>query len=229
MISVKKGILILLIFIVMLQPVFARAGGGGGGSGGGGSGGHSSQPHTSQRNEGSPIVGIVGTGACIATFIYFKRRKARLMHQEIEDDLLDALKQDEFWNEKDLKKKVKEKYFVIQNAWSKQDLETLKKHLSEHLYEQWQLKIEWQHYQNQSNLLDHIQLFKVMIVDFNDAIDNHQDYFWVYIEGKMKDVFVEDGQILESHQDPFVEYWKFIRQDHDILLDEIKQQDEVES
>lgn len=225
----KKGIIILFVFIVMLQPVFARAGGGSAGGGGGGGGSHSSHPHTSQRKNGSPFVGIVGTGACIAAFVYFKRRKARLMHQQIEDDLLEASNQDEFWDEKDLKRKVKDKYFVIQEAWSKQDLETLKKHLSEHLYERWQLKIEWQQYQNQSNLLDYIQLFKVMIVDLYDAIDNHQDYFWVYIEGKMKDVLMEDGQILESHQDSFVEYWKFIRQGNDILLDEIKQQEEVES
>ena len=62
-----------------------------------------------------------------------------------------------------------------------------------------------------------------------DDIDNHQDYFWVYIEGKMNDTMVQDEQIIESHHDTFVEYWKFIRYGDDILLDEIKQQDEVES
>ena len=77
--------------------------------------------------------------------------------------------------------------------------------------------------------IDNIQLFKVILVDLYDDIDNHQDYFWVYIEGKMNDTMVQDEQIIESHHDTFVEYWKFIRYGDDILLDEIKQQDEVES
>ena len=151
------------------------------------------------------------------------------MYQEIEENLLEAYSQDTFWNEKNLKNKVREQYFIIQNAWSNQDLKILKQHLSEYLYEQWQMKIEWQQFQEQSKLLEHIQLFKVMIVDLHDAIDNHQDYFWVYIERKMQDSFIEGGQVTDSHNETFVEYWKFIRHGNDILLDEMKQQDEVES
>lgn len=219
--TVKKEITFLIVFMLMLQPVFVRAGGGGG---------HSSLPHTSyQRGNGSPVVGIIGVSACIGMTVYWRRKKARLMHQEIEENLLEAYSQDTFWNEKKLKKKVREQYFIIQNAWSNQDIEILKQHLSEYLYEQWQMKIEWQQFQEQSNLLEHIQLFKVMIVDLYDAIDNHQDYFWVYIEGKMQDSFIEEGQVTDSHNETFVGYWKFIRHGNDILLDEMKQQGEVES
>lgn len=218
---VKKGITFLIVFMLMLQPVFVRAGGGGG---------HSSLPHTShQRGNGSPLVGIMGVSACIGMTVYWRRKKARLMYQEIEENLLEAYSQDTFWNEKNLKNKVREQYFIIQNAWSNQDLKILKQHLSEYLYEQWQMKIEWQQFQEQSKLLEHIQLFKVMIVDLHDAIDNHQDYFWVYIERKMQDSFIEGGQVTDSHNETFVEYWKFIRHGNDILLDEMKQQDEVES
>lgn len=227
----KKVIIILFIFIFMCQPVFARAGGGS--SSGGGSRGHSSHtssPHTSSRRQGgSPIAGVLGVGGCLMMMLYWKRHKARKMHQEIVDDIKTAYQQDTFWDEKVLKKKVEEQYFKIQKAWSKQDLTTLKLCLSDALYERWQLKMEWQQYQNQQNVLDNIQLFKVILVDLYDDIDNHQDYFWVYIEGKMNDTMVQDEQIIESHHDTFVEYWKFIRYGDDILLDEIKQQDEVES
>ena len=118
---------------------------------------------------------------------------------------------------------------IIQEAWSKQDLETLKKHLSESLYEQWKLKIEWQQFQQQYNQLDHIQLLKVILVDLHDAIDNQQDFFWVYIEGKMNDLMIEKQEVIASNHECFVEYWKFVRHGNDFLLDEIKQQDEVES
>ena len=105
----------------------------------------------------------------------------------------------------------------------------MKKHLSESLYEQWKLKIEWQQFQQQYNQLDHIQLLKVILVDLHDAIDNQQDFFWVYIEGKMNDLMIEKQEVIASNHDSFVEYWKFVRHGNDFLLDEIKQQDEVES
>ena len=89
-------------------------------------------PHTSQqRGNGSPLVGIMGVSACIGMTVYWRRKKARLMYQEIEENLLEAYSQDTFWNEKNLKNKVREQYFIIQNAWSNQDLKILKQHLNE--------------------------------------------------------------------------------------------------
>ena len=136
--------------------------------------------YTHLSGNGSPIAGVIGIGACMGMIVYWKRKKARHMHQEIKDDLSFAYQQDDFWNEKVLKKKVKEKYLIIQEAWSKQDLETLKKHLSESLYEQWKLKIEWQQFQQQYNQLDHIQLLKVILVDLHDAIAVSYTHLDVY-------------------------------------------------
>lgn len=103
----EKVIIILFIFIFMCQPVFARAGGGS--SSGGGSRGHSSHtssPHTSStRQGGSPIAGVLGAGGCLMMMLYWKRHKARKMHQEIVDDIKTAYQQDTFWDEKVLKKK----------------------------------------------------------------------------------------------------------------------------
>lgn len=48
-----------------------------------------------------------------------------------------------------------------------------------------------------------------------NVLNNDQDCFWVDMEGKMNDTLVE--------------YWKFIRYGYNILLDEMKQQDGVES
>lgn len=227
----KKLLLVFMIFVIMLIPVSARAGGGSSSSGAGSSGSSHTSSHHSRRSagNGSPLAGIMSVGIFAGMVIYRKRRKARQMHREIKNDLSVAYQKDDFWNEQVIKKKVEEKYLIIQEAWSKQDLETLKKHLSESLYEQWKMKINWQQYRQQYNQLEHIQLLKVILVDLHDAIDNQQDFFWVYIEGKMNDSMIENGEVIESHHDSFVEYWKFMRCGNDFLLDEIKQQDEVES
>lgn len=54
--------------------------------------------------------------------------------------------------------------------------------------------------------------------------------FWVYIEGMMDDLTIdEQNQVIESYDGVFVEYWKFKRLGNRILLDEIRQQDEYEN
>ena len=112
----KRLLLVFIVFMILLTPVGARAGGGSSSSGGSS---HTSS-HRSRRSSGngSPIAGVIGIGACMGMIVYWKRKKARHMHQEIKDDLSFAYQQDDFWNEKVLKKKVKEKYLIIQEAWS---------------------------------------------------------------------------------------------------------------
>ena len=103
----KRLLLVFIVFMILLTPVGARAGGGSSSGGGGGGSSHTSS-HRSRRSSGngSPIAGVIGIGACMGMIVYWKRKKARHMHQEIKDDLSFAYQQDDFWNEKVLKKNI---------------------------------------------------------------------------------------------------------------------------
>lgn len=121
----KKIIVIsLIIFVMLIVPVSARAGGGSSGGSSGGSG-SSSHHHDNSRSDGYtypgatliPIIGMLG-------IVYYTRHeKIRRMRKQVKRQLNDAYNQDEFWNEDELKKKVKGAYYRIQEAWSQQDLE----------------------------------------------------------------------------------------------------------
>lgn len=112
----------------------------------------------------------------------------------------------------------------------RQDLKTLKKYLTENLYDAWEAKINWNEFQGKRNELSHIHLLKQNVVNLYDSENDNEDYFWVYIEGKMNDVTVDQqNQVIESYDGVFVEYWKFKRCGKQILLDEVRQQDEYEN
>lgn len=226
----KKYIFVFLFcFIIMLIPVSARAGGGNGGGSGGGSSG---TPHHYHDNDdrkeiypGTSFLVIVGM---LGVVYYIKHEKIKKLHKQAKMQINNAYDKDNFWDEKILKQKVKEAYYQIQQAWSQQDLKTLKKYLSDDLYKQWEIKIEWQRYRNERNQLSHILLISKHIVSIYDDDNNDKDYFWVAIEGKMNDVMLSSEEVVDSNNEVFIEYWKFIRNHDYILLDRILQEDEYD-
>ena len=88
------SIFVFIVFMILLTPVGARAGGGSSSGGGGGSSHTSSHRSRRSSGNGSPIAGVIGIGACMGMIVYWKRKKARHMHQEIKDDLYDEMKGD---------------------------------------------------------------------------------------------------------------------------------------
>lgn len=241
----KKRIIISTFFIILCLftgNCYARAGGGSGSGSSGGSGGGGSSSTSPSYYHGhyyghrlyNPIVSVISTGVFIATaygiHAFQRRYKANKLHQRAKKqlDILDD--NDDFWNEERIKKEVKRNYFIIQEAWSKKDLETLKNYLTPQLFDAWQTKMNWQEFQGKKNELSHIQLLKQQVVNLYDSNDDNEDYFWVYIEGKMNDITVDaQNQVIESYDGAFVEYWKFKRSGNRILLDEVRQQEEYES
>lgn len=243
----KKRIIIstfLIMICLLTGNCYARAGGGSGSgsSGGGGSSSSSSSPsyyhdhdhYYYGRRSYNPVSSIVSVGLFIGTiygvYAFQRRYKANKLHQRAKKQLAILDDQDDFWNEKRIKEEVKKSYYLIQEAWGHQDLKTLKKYLTENLYDAWEAKINWNEFQGKRNELSHIHLLKQNVVNLYDSENDNEDYFWVYIEGKMNDVTVDQqNQVIESYDGVFVEYWKFKRCGKQILLDEVRQQDEYEN
>ena len=76
-------------------------------------------------------------------------------------------------------------------------------------------------YEGIRNELSDIRLLKTMVVEVGD------DYFWSYIEGKMRDRMIKGNEVTQDNKGMFVEYWRFIVEEDRIYLDEIRQEDEV--
>lgn len=223
-----RCLFIVCILCFSVSPVYARAGGGGGGSGGGGGGGSSSSGHTphseshpalNEDRAASVILFILGSYSLSCFEKYRRRYKAISMHKAMKKELKE--KNNAFFEEMKMNREVTHYYYAIQNAWSDKDMDTLKQHLSSSLYDQWKTKLNWWEYEGIRNELSDIRLLKTMVVEVGD------DYFWSYIEGKMRDRMIKGDEVTQDNKEIFIEYWRFIVEDDKIYLDEIRQEDEV--
>ena len=150
---------------------------------------------------------------------YRRRYKAISMHKDMKRGL--AEKNNSSFDEKKMNKVVADYYYTIQNAWNDRDMDILKQCLSQSLYDQWETKLNWWEYEGIRNELSDIRLLKTMVVEVGD------DYFWSYIEGKMRDRMIKGNEVTQDNKGIFIEYWRFIVEDDRIYLDEIRQEDEV--
>ncbi len=172
------------------MPICARAGGGsgGGGSGGGGGSSHHFHYHHNGSSSSSSMDGIIfattfiGTGILLHVLSNESYYKAVYRsRKELKERYLDA---------KAMYKQMTEKYYIIQQAWSDVDLDTLKKECSPQLYDQWRVKLEWQENRNERNVLENIRLIRMRIVKVN------KKSVWVYVKGKMKDSLSTQIQVM---------------------------------
>ena len=83
------------------------------------------------RRSYNPVSSIVSVGLFIGTiygvYAFQRRYKANKLHQRAKKQLAILDDQDDFWNEKRIKEEVKKSYYLIQEAWGRQDLKDTKK------------------------------------------------------------------------------------------------------
>jgi len=244
----KKIILLvislILVFNVSIYSVFARAGGGS--SGGSSSEEHSSGSsststspkalHSNSRSDGSqdPLRMIIGNLTfCLVVLspyiaINMKLKKSKLKNKNL---MSKFEKLDSAWKYKDIEKQVIDAYFNIQNAWTKQDMKIAKPYITEDLYNNLNIKIEWMKVRNRKNILKKIKLIDPIPISVNDDEDNMKDNVWYYIEGSMIDYTIDTttNKIIEGNKfkTRFVEYWKFVRNEKNKwVLSKILQENE---
>jgi len=243
--AMKKKCLVYLIILPLLLPLSAHARAGGGGSGGGGgssSGGSSSGSTNSDHYYGhgynDPIGSMFSTIAIGGLLVLipampmlaYRRRVKKKAKQSAA--LLHWLEDtDAIWNEKLIKQRVEDIYYHVQDAWTNAKVEDLKPYLTEHLYEQWKMRLTWMELRNERNVLDNIKLRRSAVVGIQDYRDDSQDSCWLYIEGSMIDYTInsQTQTIMEGKRktSTFVEYWKLQRIGDTFYLDDVRQKEDV--
>lgn len=198
-----------IVFTQMALPVevWARAGGGGGG--GGGRGG---------------IVNLIVLPLCIAYSLFVSYLVYRKHKQS--QRALEMARADHLWDPDSLKGRVKHVFFKVQEAWMARDQRVAKDCLSQRLFNDHKQQTDVMLQNHTKNVLENIHLKRARIVEVLDYDDNSKDQFWVHIEGSMIDYTINDktGDVISGKKnkaESFKELWKFIREDHGWVLDEI--------
>lgn len=226
-------VLFLLGIIISLNNtiVYARLGGGSSSSGG------TSHYHGSNNSSNvnrNPIVKIINyiffiIIACFSGIIF----KIKIINAKIKSKKLMRIldNKDAAWKYKNVQQQVEKAYFILQKAWTNQEMDKAREYIDKSLYNNFQSKLEWMQIRRQKNILNKISLIDAVPILVNDDEDDSKDYIWYYIKGSMIDYTVDidtkkivDGQNIKTR---FIEYWKFCRKDKNSwVLCEILQEDE---
>lgn len=219
---------------------FARAGGASGGGGGGGGGGGSfpssykQQPGT--RRTGGCVSGafaygnLCDSGKCRNHYIPAPGKKETGSSRE---KLKEFSIGEDHWDRSEIQERVRESYYRIQECWRDRDLEKGYPYLSQKMQQEFQTKFEWSRMRHEVFVMEGIQLLDAILVEAENEDGDDRDYIWYLIHGKMIDYVYheETGELLKGSRkmEDFFEYWRFVLEDGNWVLDEICQKEEVDN
>jgi hypothetical protein len=211
-------------------------GGGGGGGGGGYSGG--SGDGSSGGGDGTGIwwldllIGlslfllVLGIGAVTG---WFAARKRRARVRAVGGAALSAHAGDGYWHPQELRERVAEAFFPVQNSWAAGDVEASRPFVSDALYERHRSQLAGYAAQHRVNRIADLRLKGVELVRIHNVTDDDEDRFVARIECSARD-WMEDtrtGEVVNGDRESataFVQYWSFCRHpDRGWVLDEIQQ------
>lgn len=208
--------------------------GGGSSSGFHSSSGGSSSRHYGRRGYSSPLSNIISAIIFIiiifasTIILYFKVLRASFNSKRYLR-LLDN--KDITWKYKTIEKRVIETFYIVEEAWTNNDMVKAKDYMDKDLYENFKSKLEWMDINNRRNILKKIRLVNLKPVSVYDDKDDNKDLIWFYMKGKMIDYIVDTKtkSIVSgtTKNKSFVEFWKFVKNDNnEWVLSEILQEDE---
>lgn len=118
-------------------------------------------------------------------------------------------------------------YFKIQEAWRERNQDIAKEYMSNRLYTKHKLQTDDMLRRGIKNIMESINLEEATIVEILDYRDDSKDSFWVLIKGSMVDYTIVEntGDVIDGEKKnlSFKELWRFKREDHGRVLDEIDQ------
>lgn len=227
----RTFIALLAVFIINgTTIVFARAGGG-----------HSSSSHSSSSsshslgngNSRGSIIGVIVFAIITSSGgIIIKLRLGKRKVKSI-SVIKKLAKSDDDWNYNEIKKEIKETFYKVQDAWMERNQNLAKEYISDKLYNKHESQIEWMKVKKQINILENMVLLGAVPIGIQDFEGINKDCIWVHIKAKAKDYTIneETNEVIEGKVHGcvhFEEYWKFIRNEHRWVLDEIRQIDDIE-
>lgn len=182
-----------LPILLLTAEAFARAGGGGG--------------HGSSGWWSYLLVIILSP----FLMIYFAYVRVRLRRKErrVSEILKEVAKIEPQWAEDKLLMIACEKFALLQAAWGKQDLETIRQNLCPTLSANWEMQIRAQQQRGERNILAGLSLTSYKIIDAQNHVDNQLDTFTVHFEAQGQDQTFQAEKLLKEDNSPFCEFWTF--------------------
>lgn len=224
--KVKKLVVIVLLFMVILLPAniaYARAGGGHGGGHGGSHGSSGSSGGSDFKIFDFLFLG--GFTTLMAYGLVYLRKEKRKYKEELDE----IGKSDPNWEFDNINLMIEETFYKVQKAWTNDKYEEVANLLTDELYTEHTNLLADMRNKNRRNILKNIKFGYGIIQSYFKGNEEFEGFLWVKINFSMKDyiielrgnkkVVVEGSKSIEYGN----EYWKFVYRNNKWLLAEILQ------
>jgi len=216
--------------------VHESSSGGGGGGGGGGSSHHHTSSSRGQGGRAGAFQALLLTGTFVIlgsagtiTYLHRAKKKQAAAREKLKEFSIG----EDHWDRSEIQERVRESYYRIQECWRDRDLEKGHPYLSQKMQQEFQTKFEWSRMRHEVFVMEGIQLLDAILVEAENEDGDDRDYIWYLIHGKMIDYVYheETGELLKGSRkmEDFFEYWRFVLEDGNWVLDEICQKEEVDN
>lgn len=224
----------LLLLLLVTGSAFARAGGGqsyGGGNSGGGDGGGDGLGFLVyfliRLCIEQPCIGIPLTAAIIIALVVYNKKRRKMQERFIArtsaarreaaatrgaTDLEVLKKADPAFTEAGFQELVKTAFTAVQNAWSRQDLSTVRAYISDGVRERFNLQFGMQRAMGYRNSMEGLEVLGVRVVGAHVDTGFQTIHAEIHARGEDTDVSLSDGRRLRTNANgDFHEYWTFLR------------------
>ncbi len=205
-------VLFIILFVLMSEYCFARAGGGGSGG-------------------GISVLGII-IGIIIAPFVIIYQAivnsRLKKKHKKAKQMISEISQKDKMWNYRTLIARVEETFFKVQKAWTDRDQDYAKDCMTNRIYNKHKIQTDEMIDNGTINVLERVNLIESTIYSISDYKDDSLDTFSVRIKASMLDYHINENtkDVVSgdsSKATTFAEIWTFVREEDKWMLDEIDQ------
>jgi len=235
--AIVRVTLILLALFILAGPISARAGGAGGSHSSGSSSSSRSYGGNSGSGSGdlmivvylvSSIVNLIGpipTLILAALIVFALYRYSKHKNHQASNVYANMAsrgsgngkgmgafkKRNPGFDEAIFKQKVTASFMAIQQAWSSKNLASVRRFISDGVYQRFSTQFAMMNILKQENKLSNVHIESISIDKAEQ--EGSYDILTVAITASMSDRFVCDTNhsLDQSSHDSFVEYWSFIR------------------
>lgn len=136
------------------------------------------------------------------------------------------------WDYREVQRQVEEAYFEIQECWRRMDASYAAAYLSTELLEDFNMKIQWMEVREEAVVQKHVKLLSAVPVCASDEPGEENDSIWYLIHGSMVGYYINRNTGIcvrgNTKKESFYEYWRFVYRNKRWVLQEIRQQDEID-
>lgn len=221
----KIASIILIIFLLCAGFVFARAGGAGGGRSGGGGDGlggiiiYLFYILLNTLGLVPTLIIVVGILVVVTVVKRLKARKTALKDLTVRQNPVTKVQGYSKFHERnpsfssdDFLNKVRTAFIEIQKAWAAKDLSTVRRFISDGVYQRFNTQFQMMNLLQQENPISEVEVNNITIANFR--VDGNYDIIHVAVTATMRDQFIcKTNPKLNSPggKETFLEYWSFIR------------------